>query len=285
MRSARRSKAITASTRGMECDVKLQIAHTTTYSYDAPVSYALQQVRLRPQDGPQQKVLHWSVDISGGQRELSFNDEHGNHTTLVNVNHGETEVEITARGEVETSASSGVLGKVYGRVPLWHYCKQTARTLPGQGIRALARVLEHNDDQLANLHALSAKILQTVPYRTGVTLAETTAEEALAAKGGVCQDHAQIFIAAARQAGIPARYVSGYLMMDDRIDQEASHGWAEAHVHELGWVGFDVSNVISPDERYVRLATGLDSLDASPISGLRMGQAHESMVVSLQIQQ
>ena len=105
------------------------------------------------------------------------------------------------------------------------------------------------------------------------------------AGGGVCQDHEQIFVPAARVAGIPARYISGYLMMNDRVDQDASHAWAEAHIDGLGWVGFDVSNGYSPDERYVRIATGLVARDASPISGVRMGSANESMIVSLQIQQ
>jgi transglutaminase-like putative cysteine protease len=90
---------------------------------------------------------------------------------------------------------------------------------------------------------------------------------------GVCQDHAHIFISAARANGIPARYVSGYLMMDDRIDQEATHAWAEAHVEGLGWVGFDVSNGISPDPRYVRVATGSDYRDAAPITGITQGSA------------
>jgi transglutaminase-like putative cysteine protease len=98
------------------------------------------------------------------------------------------------------------------------------RTRPGKGIRTLARMLEGNDGPLANLHALSAKILENVPYQTGATLVDTPAEEALSAGSGVCQDRAQIFIAAARQAGVPARYMGGYLIMDDRIDQEASHG-------------------------------------------------------------
>jgi transglutaminase-like putative cysteine protease len=124
-----------------------------------------------------------------------------------------------------------------------------------------------------------------VPYGQAATFAGTTAEDALAAGGGVCQDHAQIFVSAARLTGVPARYVSGYLMMNDRIDQDASHAWAEAHIDGLGWVGFDVSNHISPDERYVRIATGRDSRDASPISGVRIGAASESMIVSLQIQQ
>jgi transglutaminase-like putative cysteine protease len=74
-------------------------------------------------------------------------------------------------------------------------------------------------------------------------------------------------------------------MMNDRVEQDASHAWAEVHIESLGWVGFDVSNGICPDERYVRIATGLDSHDAAPITGLRLGTAAESMIVSLQIQQ
>jgi transglutaminase-like putative cysteine protease len=85
--------------------------------------------------------------------------------------------------------------------------------------------------------------------------------------------------------GFPARYVSGYLMMNDRVEQDASHAWAEAHVPGLGWVGFDVSNGISPDDRYVRLATGLDYRNAAPVSGMRIGASTESMDVSLQVQQ
>ena len=107
----------------------------------------------------------------------------------------------------------------------------------------------------------------------------------MAIGNGVCQDHAHIFIAAARLAGIPARYVSGYLMINDQVSQDASHAWAEVHVDDLGWVGFDVSNGVSPDERYVRIAIGRDARDASPISGFRLGIADESMSVSLQVQQ
>jgi len=81
----------------------------------------------------------------------------------------------------------------------------------------------------------------------------------MSAGQGVCQDHTHIFISAARELGYPARYISGYLMMNDRIDQEASHAWAEAYVEGLGWVGFDVSNGISPDERYVQSASWMSA--------------------------
>jgi len=100
----------------------------------------------------------------------------------------------------------------------------------------------------------------------------------------VCQDHAHIFIGAARAAGIPARYISGYLMMDDRIDQEATHAWAEAHVEGLGWVGFDVSNGICPDPRYVRVATGSDYRDAAPITGISIGATAEVLTVGVAVE-
>jgi transglutaminase-like putative cysteine protease len=265
--------------------MKLKISHTTTYSYDAPVLYGLQQVRLTPMTDHNQSVLNWTTAISGGVEELRFQDQFNNATKLVQVESGVNEISITAAGEVETHNSDGIYGKVYGVAPLWFYKQNTERTQPGKGIKALAKLIKSPAGALDELHALSAAILADVPYGQSETNVKTKAEEALSAGNGVCQDHAQIFIAALRHAGIPARYISGYLRLDDRIDQDATHAWAEAHIDGLGWVGFDVSNGISSDERYVRLATGRDSLDAAPVSGMRMGNATESMRVSLQVQQ
>lgn len=265
--------------------MKLKVSHSTSYEYDSAVPYALQQVRLTPINTPQQTVINWSVEIDGATRELAYDDHYGNATMLVRVKADREAISFVASGEVETHDTAGVLGKTYGAAPLWHFKKQTERTRPGKGSRALAKALRDSDHLLSDLHNLSQAILEAVPYDTTRTSAQTTAEEAVSAGGGVCQDHVQIFLSAARLAGVPARYVSGYLMMDDRVDQDASHAWAEAHLEDLGWVGFDISNGISPDERYVKLATGLDSSDAAPISGMRLGSASESMIVSLQVQQ
>lgn len=263
----------------------LKITHTTRYTYAAPVSYALQQVRLTPLNSAAQTVRDWHITIAGGVIELSFPDQYQNETLLVQTNTNETELTLTVTGEVETHCTDGVYGMVYDTAPLWHFLEPTRRTTPGAGTRKLSRIVATADDMLAGLHALSAAIIAAVPFNTTHTIAGTTAEEALAAGGGVCQDHAQVFVTAARLAGIPARYVSGYLMMNDRVDQDASHAWAEAHIDGLGWVGFDVSNGYCPDERYVRIAIGRDSRDAAPISGMRLGGAAESMIVSLQVQQ
>src|SRR5690606_14157850 len=84
---------------------------------------------------------------------------------------------------------------------------------------------------------------------------------------------------------MPARYVSGYLMVDDRVEQEATHAWAEAWVQGLGWVGFDVSNGISPDPRYVRVATGRDYRDSAPVTGITFGAVARSMSEHPEVEQ
>lgn len=265
--------------------MRLKIAHTTTYAYDTPVVYALQRVRLRPADSVMQKVVSWNLAVEGGTVETGYADHYGNNVNLICAGEGTQSLAIRVEGEVETQDTSGVLGKVYGRAPLWHFKRETKLTTPGPLISELAADIDTDASPLDRMHALSAVILKAVPYELNNTHVETSAEEAVAQGRGVCQDHANIFIAAARHLGLPARYVSGYLNIDDRVDQDASHAWAEAHIDGLGWVGFDVSNGICPDERYVRIAIGRDAHDAAPVSGLRMGAGDESLIVSLQVQQ
>jgi len=265
--------------------MELSISHTTEYAYSMPVNYALQKVRLRPLSSVMQTVKTWQVEITGGKIETSYTDHYGNHVDLVSITPGAQVLRIQAAGHVNTLNDTGVLGHVYGRAPLWHFQQPTRMTLPGDAIKALPPVDTADDAQLESLHALSAAILDTLPYQAGATSVDTTAEDAMQGEVGVCQDHAQIFVSAARLSGLPARYVSGYLMTDEEIAHEATHAWAEVFVSGLGWVGFDVSNGMSPDERYTRIAIGRDARDAAPIEGLRMGSAQESLVVSLQVQQ
>jgi transglutaminase-like putative cysteine protease len=265
--------------------VLLSINHTTRYVYDRPVDYALQQVRLFPQNNRQQEVIKWDLTVEGGKIETSYRDHNGTKTHLVAVTKGSNEIIFNAVGQVETTDTAGVLGMTGGPAPLWYFLKSTPLTEAGPLIAALAAKASANDDKLSAMHELSESVLAAAPYKIGSTYSVTKAEDALEGGSGVCQDHAQIFASAARAAGLPARYVSGYLKMDDRVEQDASHAWAEVYLDGLGWVGFDVSNSLCPDERYVRLATGLDYKQAAPISGLRLGNAEESMIVSLQIQQ
>ena len=139
---------------------------------------------------------------------------------------------------------------------------------------------------LARLHALMGALHQDVAFEVGATSATHTAAEAFGQKRGVCQDHAQIFIAAARVLGVPARYVSGHLSRQDgQHDQDAAHAWAEIHVGALGWVGFDAANACCPDDRYVRLGSGYDAQDAAPVRGTTFGSGEESLDVRVQVEE
>jgi len=261
--------------------MRLKISHTTEYRYDDPVQYSLQRLRLTPKNQPGQIVLHWRTIVDGARQEAGYTDHFGNHVDLVSTNAEQVAIRIVAEGEVETEDRAGVFGPHQGFVPLWLYLRETPLTRPGKLIRDMAKA-SAGDNELARMHDLMAMLHENVAYRPGETAANTTAEQALERKQGVCQDHAHIFISAARHLGIPARYVSGYLLME-MPEQTASHAWAEVHLQGLGWVGFDAANKICPDARYVRLSTGLDYKDAAPVSGMVVGRAAETMSVSITV--
>lgn len=266
--------------------MRLTIEHTTIYRYSQPVRYGLQQLRMTPKSRAGHEVLSWATEISGGSKQSGYDDHHNNHVELVAIDDGQQEVTIRGHGMVETTDAHGVVGPHRGNAPLWLFLRSTPMTKTGPGLRALLKGFSPDpDDQVGTLHALSARILEAITYQIGETHSMTTSEDAIAHGYGVCQDHSHVFVTAARHLGFPARYVSGYLMMNETEIQDATHAWAEAHVDGLGWVGFDISNQVSPDELYVRIATGLDYDEASPISGLRYGQADEEMLVTVQVQQ
>ncbi|MDE2562265.1 MAG: transglutaminase family protein [Sphingomonadales bacterium] len=265
--------------------MRLAVDHVTRYRFEAPVYHGLQRLRLTPKHTSGQRVLDWDMALEGAKREVEYEDHNYNRVTLISLDEGTREVVIRCTGTVDTADAAGVIGRHAGFLPLWHFLRPTELTRPGPQVRSLLSEFDACDERLPLLHALSARIGERVAYEGGHTDTETSAEDALAAGHGVCQDHAHVFITACRVLEIPARYVSGYLMMDDRVEQEAGHAWAEAHVDHLGWVGFDVSNGICPDARYVRVATGADYREAAPVTGIRFGTHGEELHVSLAVAQ
>lgn len=273
----------------------LRISHKTTYRLKEAARYGLQQLRVTPKTRDNQSVLNWEISLSGATKQVEFEDQHNNTVLLASIDEGTSEIIIESAGEVETTDTAGVIGQHGGFAPLWYFRRETGFTRPGKNIRKLVAELgEDHEDDLAKIHALSNVIADRVAYEIGTTDADTTAEAALEAGSGVCQDHAHILICAARKLNFPARYVSGYLMMNDRVEQEAGHAWAEIHIEPLGWVGFDISNRICPDARYVRVATGLDYSDAAPVSGMHYSMpgssepdddSTDTMLVNIAVQQ
>ena len=266
--------------------MRLSVRHTTRYTYSEPAIHGLLRLRLKPKSTQGQEIVDWTMRFENAHTELEYEDQHHNTVTLAAADDNARHVTVECKGTVSTEDNAGVIGRHSGHLPLWSFMGQTSLTKPGPRLRALLNDVGKPDgDPLELLHALSSAIRDRVEYRIGETGVRTTAEEAIRQGSGVCQDHAHVFISAARAMEIPARYVSGYLMMNDRVDQDATHAWAEAHVDGLGWVGFDISNGISPDRRYVRVATGRDYRDAAPLTGISFGGQQEGMEVEVAVEQ
>ncbi|MEL6647901.1 MAG: transglutaminase family protein [Pseudomonadota bacterium] len=262
----------------------LSISHSTRYTFDLPVSYGVQQLRQTPKSYRAQSVLAWTTRLKGANKQLEFDDFHRNRVELISISDGAQELIIESEGRVEMADTHGIVGPHAGPAPLWLFLRGTPLTQSGRGTRSIVSQVP-DGEPLERLHALSALVKDQVAYEVGASAPDWTAEEAVAAGKGVCQDHTHIFLTCARIMGFPARYASGFLLMDDREEQEATHAWSEIHVDGLGWVGFDVSNGISPDRRYVRVATGLDYSEAAPIRGVRIGDAQETLAVAVKVAQ
>jgi transglutaminase-like putative cysteine protease len=266
--------------------LRLSVTHTTRYSFSDPVAYGMQRLRLKPKATHGQQVIDWTMELDGAIAELEYEDQHANATALVTALPGARELAIRCSSVVETIDNAGIIGAHSGHMPLWFFQRTTPLTEPGPLVRALVAGLGADGMRLIDkLHALSGAVLDAVAYIPGSTDTRTTAEQALAAGKGVCQDHSHIFLAAGRLLDFPMRYVSGYLKLDDTDDQDAGHGWAEAHVDGLGWVGFDVSNAVCPDDRYVRVATGCDYSEAAPVTGISQGSGETSLAVEVVVGQ
>ena len=261
--------------------MRIAVCHTTSYRSDPPAR-AIQALRLVPASLRGQAVLSWQVRLEGAQAGLRYTDAFGNQVALA-ASHGAVgEVSVTAEGVVETQDTAGVVGFPAEAVVPAVCLRETALTAPDAAIRKFA-VGCRRENALATLHALLQGLHAEVAYEPGATASTTTAADAFAARRGVCQDHAHVFIAAARSLGLPARYATGYLVTDE-AQAAAHHAWAEAMVPDIGWVGFDPANGQCPTERYVRLAVGLDALEAAPIRGVRLGGAVERLAVNVAVQ-
>jgi transglutaminase-like putative cysteine protease len=262
----------------------ISVRHVTRYHYAEPATYSAQSLRLTPVPFAGQRVLQWNIGMPGIEAALSYRDCFGNIAHLVTSQLPHRELVIEASGVVETQDCSGLLQGLAELTPARVYLRQTRQTRAQDGIRALASTVSDSSG-LDRLHALCARVRERIDYVVGTTDAHTSAEDVLADAKGVCQDHAHVFISAARALAVPARYVTGYLLTDAKAEEVAHHAWAEAWVDGLGWVGFDVANGICPTDRYVRLACGFDAGYAAPVRGTRRGGGSETLKVLVAVQQ
>jgi len=256
--------------------MKLAIHHDTTYRYADRVRASIQYLRLTPQDSARQRVLDWQLELP--QAAHAQRDGHGNILHVLTLDEPHQAIVIGAHGHVEIDERCESESDSASPLP---YLRSTALTAADRALREFALGCCGERRDRAALIALMAQLYRRMPFTPGVTQVETSAAEAFALGLGVCQDHTHVFLACARSLGVPARYVSGYLCSADS-SQLASHAWAEAWI-DGAWYSFDVTNQLARPERHLKLAVGLDYLDACPVRGMRRGgqvQMHAQVQVA-----
>lgn len=262
----------------------ISIDHVTRYSFAEPAHHSIQCLHLTPSSFDGQRVVDWTIEMPEFDSAVRFRDSFGNTTHLTSLTKAQREFSIVAKGTVETDDKLGFVHGLTEVSPARVYKRETPKTAANDAIRDLCAGARATDP-IERMHELMNAVRDNVDYAVGVTNAHTSAAEALSDGQGVCQDHAQIFISAARIMGVPARYVNGYFLNETDEPSEAHHAWAEAYIAGLGWLGFDPANRICPTDRYVRLACGLDAGSAAPIRGTRRGGADEVLDVVVEVQQ
>jgi transglutaminase-like putative cysteine protease len=266
--------------------VRIRVTYATSYVYQSDARHILQVLRLSPRSHEGQHVVSWQVETDADVRLKAGEDSFGNLTHTLSTDRPVGGLTITVRGEVRTDDVAGTVARTFERVPAGVFLRDTPLTRANAAMIALGQRVakEAGDDPLSRMHALMHLLNEELVFDTKATLVTGTAAEALAKGSGVCQDLSHIFVAVARSLGYPARYVSGHLVRDaDDVAQEAGHAWAEVLVPDFGWIAFDPANGQCPTDAYVRVAIGLDYLDAAPIRGARNGGGEETMAVTLKV--
>lgn len=260
--------------------MQLHISHETVYRYGEPVKRSVQNLRLTPRRDPGQRPLSWTINAPG--RQHAQIDAYGNVVHLLTLDEPHREIKIVVHGVVETQDEEGATLPDEGKLSPLAYLAETSLTRADESITAFAsKHLPRAADRRRSLLSLSDSICDTVHYEKGSTDVHEPAARAFARGKGVCQDQAHVFIACCRTAGIPARYVSGYVYTGDK-DQVASHAWVDAWLgQEEGWIPIDVTHRKLAGGKHCRLAVGRDYMDACPVRGVRRGGGPEEMEVAV----
>jgi transglutaminase-like putative cysteine protease len=288
--------------------MKFEVSHRTSYQYRAPVAQSHHAIHLKPRGLPSQSVIHHSLLIEPAPvSSTEITDTFGNATVLLRIEDEHTEFIVHARSTIEIKASKPDISKS----PPWEIVAATARQ-PGDSIDVAVRQFvcrsrhvpltsdiirfaqgsfQSGRPVLEGAMHLTHRIFSEFTFDPRATDISTPVARVLETKRGVCQDFAHLAIATLRALGIPARYVSGYLMTRPPPGQaklkgaDASHAWLSVWAGEQGWVDFDPTNGITPKGEHITLAYGRDYEDISPISGVLLGGGDQTMSVAVDVEQ
>ena len=263
--------------------MRIRIDHATTYAYDRAARFIVQTLRMTPRSSEAQQVRHWRIETDVDARIRKSEDAFGNVVHTLYTEQPTQSLTVRVSGEVVTNETAGVVPPGEETLSPLVFLRDTPLTRRDKLISVFASEFSAHPP-LDRMHRLMAAINGSVAFEVGVTTPTNTAAEVLALGRGVCQDHAHVFIACARQMGVPARYVSGYSVACNLGDMPPTpHGWAEAFVPGLGWVAFDPCTGLCADEAYARVAVALDSAGAAPVAGSRLGEGDEELDVDLHV--
>ncbi len=284
------------------------IVHDTIFEYAYPVSVSHQLLRLAPRESPRQKPLHNRLIVEPAPVvRKTRNDFFGNEITYMTVQTPHASLTIRSTSKVEVQRVDAAL---FNLGPSW---EDVAATLDPPTNKAALEAsvfafaspyIEFDDDVNAFAHEtftpnkallpavmeLTAKIYNEFVYEGGVTDVWTPVSEVLANRRGVCQDFAHLEIAALRSLGLPARYMSGYLLTHPAAGKErlvgadASHAWVSVWCPDFGWVEFDPTNNVMPSDEHIVLAWGRDYGDVSPTTGMIVGGGAHTVEVRVSVE-
>ena len=248
--------------------MRIHIRHESAHLFEPPVRFLNAALRVTPRSHESQHVVRWRVEIDGDSRIRACDDGFGNCMHTLSVTGPASSLRILAEGVVDTFDAAGIVRATVERFPPELFLRDTALTQPDERRREIARGLPAGNT-IERLHALLMGVGEPrederPAPQTGPG-AQRQSQSAKAPAGGAfarASALAHDFIACARLVGAPARFVSGYYL-DPKGEAAGAHVWAEAFADGVGWIGFDPAHQICPHESHVRMAVGLDALDAA----------------------
>jgi transglutaminase-like putative cysteine protease len=284
---------------------RYHLVHITEFHYDGPVSESYNEVRLRPLTDERQSCLSFRLTTHPPSQSRSYQDAFGNWVYSFNVlkEHRHLKIETDAvvlRLDAPEMTAEATLQQVDAAREELHedfydYMVESQYVPLLAALDDLAAVAESNCDATAMGFAEAAARLihERFQYVKGATHVQSSIEDALRLGAGVCQDFAHLLLGVARKRGLPARYVSGYLVsqrtehpsfaMEEVIGGQASHAWVEVYIPQCGWMALDPTLGTAVGARHVRIAYGRDYGDVAPVRGLYNGHAGQRLSVDVQL--
>lgn len=272
---------------------RIAVRHRTGYQYGSPARASYNEVRMTPATTSGQHLLTSRLDIRPDARPLRYVDYWGTQVHAFDVHVPHTELVVTATSVVETrsptelpDAGWDTLADPAVRDRFSELLAPSKYVIAEAAVDAVARELRSAGSPVQTGQAAVSWVHDTLDYVRGATSVGTTSAEAHDLGQGVCQDFSHLALAVLRSAGLPARYVSGYLHprrdagLDERVAAE-SHAWVEFWAGD--WVSLDPSSLAEVAERHVLIARGRDYADVRPLAGIYSGPAAESLGVSVEL--